>query len=251
MGKFLTLLGREVKSYFYSPIAYVVLFFFLLLTGFNFYASVSLLNRGPTEITAVEAFFNTVLFWFGFVLIFPLITMRTYSEEFKLGTIETLMTAPVRDWQVVLSKFCGAMIFYIVLWIPSLCYFWIFENVTAAQAARAAGAYGGSYLLLLLLGAFYISVGCFASVLTRNQIIAAVISFCAITLLFFSGLLSFIVLNVTPTFRDLIGYFSAIEHMMSFSRGVIDSRPIVFYVSMTILMLFLTHKALEARKWKL
>src|SRR5438477_6818934 len=98
--------------------------------------------------------------------------MRLFAEEFKLGTIEPLMTAPVRDWQVVLSKFFGALFFYIVLWIPSAAYFWIFQNVTAAGAARAAGAYWGSYLLLLLLGMFYISVGCSASVLTRNQIIA-------------------------------------------------------------------------------
>ncbi|MDP9291827.1 MAG: hypothetical protein M3O82_05630, partial [Verrucomicrobiota bacterium] len=93
MRKFFILLEREVRSYFYSPIAYVVLCFFLLLTGFNFYAGVSLLNRGPSAVTVVEAFFNTVLFWFGFVLIFPLITMRVFSEEFKMGTIESLMTA--------------------------------------------------------------------------------------------------------------------------------------------------------------
>src|SRR5439155_11358137 len=115
------------------------------------YASVSLLNRGPTEVTAVEAFFNTVLFWFGFVLIFPLITMRTYSEEFKLGTIETLMTAPVRDWQVVLSKFFGALFFYIVLWIPSTLYFAIFQAITHQSAANSTGAYLGAYLMLLLL----------------------------------------------------------------------------------------------------
>ena len=96
MKTFLTLLEREIKSFFYSPIAYVVLFYFLLLTGFNFYSGASFLNRGPTEITVVEAFFNTVIFWFPFVLIFPLITMRTYSEEFRMGTFETLTTSPAR-----------------------------------------------------------------------------------------------------------------------------------------------------------
>jgi ABC-2 type transport system permease protein len=251
MRKFLILLNREVKSYFYSPIAYVVLFFFLLLTGFNFYAGVSLLNRGPTEVTVVEAFFNTVLFWFGYVLIFPLITMRVFSEEMKMGTIETLMTAPIRDWQVVLAKFGGALLFYVTLWLPSLIYFVGFEWVTHTRAAHAAGAYWGSYLLLLLMGMFYLSIGCLASVLTRNQIVAAVISFCSITLLFFAGLLSFLVLNVTPTFRELIGYFSAIEHMGTFSKGVIDSRPIVFYTTMTVLMLVITHQVFQSRKWKI
>ena len=250
MSKFLTLLGREIKSYFYSPIGYVVLCFFLLLTGFNFYAAVSLLNRGPTEVTVVEAFFNTVLFWFGFVLIFPLITMRLFSEEMKMGTIEPLMTAPLRDWQVVGSKFFGALVFYIVLWLPSALYFVGFQELTDAEAANAAGAYWGSYLLLLLIGMFYIGVGCVASVLTKNQIIAAVMAFCAITLLFFSGLLSFIVLNMSPGFRDLVGYFSAIEHMATFSKGIIDSRAIVWYLSMTFLMLYLTHQIFQSRKWR-
>jgi ABC-2 type transport system permease protein len=250
MRKFLTLLNREVKFYFYSPIAYVVLFFFLLLTGFTFYSSVALLNRGPSEVTVVEAFFNTVLFWFGYVLIFPLITMRLFAEEFKTGTIESLMTAPVRDSQVVLAKFAGALIFYIVLWLPSFAYFKLFEEVTTADAALASGAYYGSYLLLLLMGMFYISIGCLASVLTRNQIVAAVISFCTITLLFFGGLVSYILLNVSPALRDFFGYFSAIEHMADFSRGIIDSRPVVYYLSMTAFTLFLTLQVFQSRKWK-
>lgn len=248
--RFLTLFGREVRSFFLSPVAYVVLLFFLILTGFNFSAGVSLLNRSPSEVTVLEAFFNTVLFWFGYILIFPLITMRTFSEEFKLGTIETLMTAPVRDIEVVLAKFFGALFFYIILWLPSMLYFWLFEGIADTRAAEAAGAYVGSYLLLLLMGMFYLSVGLLGSVLTSNQIVAAVISFCAITLLFFTGLLSFIVLNVSPLIRDITGYFSAIEHMREFSQGVIDSRPIVFYTSMTVFMLYLTHHIFQFRRWR-
>jgi ABC-2 type transport system permease protein len=105
--------------------------------------------------------------------------------------------------------------------------------------------------MLLLLGMFYISVGCFASVLTKNQIIAAIVSFCAITLLFFLGLVQFILLEVSSTTRELLGYFSAIEHMGTFSRGIIDTRPIVLYLSMTILMLALTYQAFQSRKWRL
>jgi ABC-2 type transport system permease protein len=251
MGKFLTLLSREVKSFFASPIAYVVMFFFLFITGFNFYVSVSLLNRGPTGVTVIEAFFNTVLFWIAYLLIFPLITMRSFAEEFKLGTIESLMTAPVRDWQVVIAKWLGCLIFYIILWLPSLLYFWIFAWATKQQAADAAGAYAGSYLLLLLMGMFYISIGCFASVLTRNQIIAAVISLVATIGLLFAGLLSLIVLDMTSELRQVVGYFSAVEHMGEFSKGIIDSRPIVFYTTMTALMLVLTHQVFQVRKWKL
>lgn len=251
MRKFLTLLGREVRSYFYSPVAYIVLVFFLLVSGVDFYFQVAYMNQRPMSYSIEEAFFNSVFFWFAFVLIFPLITMRLFSEEFKLGTIEPLMTAPVRDWQVVLAKFFGALVFYLVLWIPTLLYFVFFEKITHQSAAGSSGAYWGSYLMLLLLGMFYLSVGCLASVLTKNQIIAAIISFCAITLLFFLGLIQFILLDVSSTTRDLLGYFSAIEQMGTLSRGIIDTRPIVLYVSMTIVMLMLTYQAFQSRKWRL
>src|SRR5260370_33756599 len=177
--------------------------------------------------------------------------MRLFAEEFKLGTIEPLMTAPVRDLHVLLSKFFGAVVFYLILWIPPAFYFVIFQYVARQPAAHSAGAYSGSYLMLLLLGMFYLSIGCLASVLTKNQIIAAIISFCAITLLFFLGLVQFILLDVRSSTRDLLAYFSPIEHMGTFSRGVIDTRPIVLYLSMTVVMLTLTHQAFQSRKWRL
>lgn len=251
MQKFLTLLGREVRSYFYSPIAYIVLVFFLLLSGVDFFFQLSYMNGKPTPYAVQEAFFNSIFFWFAFVLIFPLITMRLFAEEFKLGTIEPLMTAPVRDWQVVLSKFFGALVFYIVLWLPTFLYFAIFKFVTGQSAANSTGAYLGSYMMLLLLGMFYLSIGCLASVLTKNQIVAAIISFCAITLHFFSGLLSFIMNEVSSTTRQLLGYFSALEQMGTLSRGEIDTRPMVLYVSMTIVMLALTHQVFQSRKWRM
>src|SRR5213596_4374923 len=134
MRKFYTLLSREVSSYFYSPIAYIVLVFFLFVSGADFYFQISFMNQRPVQYSVQEAFFNSVFFWFAFVLIFPLITMRLFAEEFKLGTIEPLMTAPVRDWQVVLSKFFGALIFYIILWIPPAFYF---ESTTCQSRTGA------------------------------------------------------------------------------------------------------------------
>jgi ABC-2 type transport system permease protein len=251
MRKFFTLLMREMRSYFYSPIAYIVLVFFLLVSGVDFYFQVGYMNQRQIQYTVQEAFFNSIFFWFAFVLIFPLITMRLFSEEFKLGTIEPLMTAPVRDWQVVLSKFFGALVFYIILWVPTLLYFAIFWKITGQPFTNSIGALLGSYLMLVLIGMFYLSVGCLASVLTKNQIIAAIISFCAITLLFFLGLVQFIMLEVSSSTRDLLGYFSSLEHMGTFSRGIIDTRPIVLYVSMTIVMLALTYQAFQSRKWRL
>jgi ABC-2 type transport system permease protein len=140
MRKFITLLSREVSGYFYSPIAYIVLVFFLLVSGADFYFQISFMNQRAVAYSVQEAFFNSVFFWFAFVLIFPLITMRLFAEEFKLGTIEPLMTAPVRDWQVVLAKFFGALIFYFVLWIPTISYFAIFQYITHQPAAGSNGA---------------------------------------------------------------------------------------------------------------
>src|SRR5947207_4856135 len=251
MRKFYTLLTREVRGYFHSPIAYVVLVFFLLVSGVDFYFQVSFMNQRPASYSVQESFFNSLFFWFAFVLIFPLITMRLFAEEFKLGTIEPLMTAPVRDSQVVLAKFFGAFVFYIVLWLPTLLYLSLIKKITHQPAANSTGAYWGSYLMLLLLGMFYLSIGCLASVVTKNQIVAAVISFSAITLLFFFGLVQFILLDVSSVMRDLLGYFSSIEQMGTYSRGIIDTRPIVFYLSMTVLMLALTYQAFQSRKWRL
>src|ERR1700740_1145388 len=141
MRKFYALLLREVRGYFHSPIAYIVLVFFLIVSGIDFYFQVSFMNQRQVQYTIQEAFFNSVFFWFAFVLIFPLITMRLFAEEFKLGTIEPLMTAPVRDWQVVLAKFTGSVVFYIVLWVPTLLYFVIFQKITHEPAANSTRAY--------------------------------------------------------------------------------------------------------------
>jgi ABC-2 type transport system permease protein len=252
MRQFYALLVREIRGYFHSPVAYVVLVFFLFISGVNFAAFVvPYMNQRTLEVSAEFLFFNWFMFWLPFILIFPLITMRVFAEEFRLGTIEPLMTAPVRDLQVVLAKFFGALVFYIVLWIPTILYFVVLARITHQSAPASTGAFWGPYLMLLLLGMFYISIGCFTSVLTSNQIIAAVISFVAITALFLVGLIQYVLLDVSSGMRDALGYFSAIEHMGTYSRGIIDTRPIVFYLSMTVFMLTLTYQAFQSRKWRL
>ena len=250
MRKFLILLDRELKAYFYSPIAYVVLCFFLALTGFDLYAMLLIINRSPMDTTLVELFFTNGIFWFGFLLVIPLLTMRLYSEEFKMGTIETLMTAPVQDWQVVASKFAGSLMFYIILYVPTAIYFALFQWVTHEQAAQAIGAYGGSYLMVFLMGMFYLSIGCLASVLTRNQVIAAIIALVMAVIFFFTGLLGMLLPNVGQGFRDFVAFFSTAQHMRDFSRGLIDTRPIVFYLTMTLLLQVFTFQVFQYRKWK-
>lgn len=251
MRTFLTLLNREIRAYFHSPIAFVVLVFFLLLTGFNFYATISVMNQAPAEYTVAEAYFNTVLFWFPFVLVFPIITMRLFADEWRMGTIESLMTSPVRDWQVVGAKFLSAFFFYVILWLPTVLYFQIFHWIAGVEAVRAAGALWGAYAMLGLLGLFYISIGCLASALTRNQVIAAIVAFCGITLSFFAGLLPILLgASIPPVLLDVIVHLSAIEHMLSFSRGIFDTRPVILYLSLTIFLLFLTLQVFQTRRWK-
>ena len=250
MRTFLVLLEREMKSYFYSPIAYIVLCFFLALTGYNAYFVTTALNRGPSDVTMVEGFFAIAIFWFGYIPMIPLITMRLYSEEFKLGTIETLMTAPVEDWQVVASKFAGALLFYVVLWAPTTIYFVIFQSIAHQPAAASLGSFLGAYGMLLLMGSFYVSLGCLASVITRNQIVAAVICLVLVVLVFFTGVIASRTGTATQAFRDFVTYFSSYEHLSSYARGLIDTRPVVYYLSMTIFLQFLTFHIFQFRKWK-
>lgn len=250
MRVFWILWKREVASAFQTPMAWVILFFLMLITGFNFYAGVTVLNHGPTEVTVVESFFNTIFFWIPFLLLFPLLTMRTYSEEYRSGTVEPLMTAPVRDTQVVLAKFFGTLFLYVALWLPTVIYFVIFWLQTHLTSAGATGAYLGAYFLLLLMGMFYLSLGCLCSSLTRHQVTAAVMSFAIVLLFFLTGLLTFLAGNVGSFMRGLAVTLSPIEQMTQFSRGIIDSRAIVWYLVMTGLSLFLTLHSFQARRWR-
>ncbi len=249
MRKFFTLLSREIRSYFYSPIAYIVLVFFLLVTGVDFYFQVSFMNQRAVAYSVQEAFFNSVFFWFAFVLIFPLITMRLFAEEFKLGTIEPLMTAPVRDWQVVLAKYFG------LFFSTSSSGFQRFSisssfrrsHTSRRDVARRLPRWLSDdlaprdvlslYRLLRFRPDEEPDRG--GDYLVRHHYPS-----------FFLGLVSFILLDVSSETRQLLGYFSAIEQMGTLSRGEIDTRPMVLYVSMTIVMLTFTHQAFQSRKWK-
>ncbi len=250
MRKFGTLFLREISQTLTRPLAYVVLFFFLLLTGVNFQASVTAMNSEPGLTSAVEAFFNSLLFWFPFLLVFPLLTMRLFSEEYRLGTIETLMTAPVGDAEVVLAKFCGAFVFYAILWLPSLVYFAAFRWIGGVPPSGAWGPIFGAYAMLALAGGFYLSLGCLASALTDSQIIAGIASLAMICGMFFIGLLWFFHPSASPFLQSLAYFVSTIQHMADFSRGIFDTRPMVYYASLTAFFLFLTYHALQYRRWK-
>src|SRR5580700_12242533 len=244
------LLVRELSAFYYSPIAYVVLFFFLILNGLAFWFSIAPLSHGPSELTVVQIFFNKLSFWIAYLLVFPVITMRLFSEEFKLGTIETLMTAPVRDSEVVVSKFLAALIFYLSMWLPSVLYFLIFSWLGNRSAIGSAGQLLAPYLLLLIMGMFNVALGCLASALTSNQIVAAMISLVLTIGIFFLTLINYVVNVSSPLLRDITAYVAQLDHMDSFSRGVIDSRVFIFYPSMTFLLLVITYQIFQYRRWR-
>lgn len=250
MKNYLVLLRRELAAYYLSPTAYVVLCMFLILNGLSFYFTLVSLSRGPFTITVVQAFFNDLFFWTAYLLAFPVITMRTFAEEFKLGTIETLMTAPVRDGEVVAAKFTGAFLFYLTLWLPSLLYFLVLGWLGNRNAVGFGAQLWGPYILLFVMGMFNTSLGCFASVLTSNQVVAAMLAAVLVFGTFFLTLTGYVLNSPSRWLRDLLAYVAQVDHMDSFSRGVVDSRALVFYPTCALFVLAMTYHVFQYRRWK-
>jgi len=249
MRTFFTLWRRELAAYFLSPIAYVVTIFFLVVMGFSFWLLVSVLAQGEGgSATIMKELFGSIFFWIAMLTVVPVLTMRLFAEEKRAGTIETLMTAPVTDPAVVLAKYAGAMTFFVIMWVPTAVYAFTLRGFSPLAAPMDLGPMLGGYLGAFLVGAMYISVGLFCSSLTSNQIVSAIICFALICVAFLSGFLTFIARG--ELVRDVGAYVSSVAHMLDFSRGAIDTRAAVFYVSVTAYVLFATVKVVESRKWK-
>lgn len=245
-----TLYRRELGSYFVSPVAYFVLFGFTLVNGLGFTLLVeTFVERGIKDVMIFQVMMSWFQFWFMLLIISPLITMRTFSEEFKLGTIEMLLTAPVREWEVVLAKYLSALTFFAVLWSPLAINMAWLHTVSTEKMAISWGSLLLPYVMLLCYGMLYVAIGVFTSVLTKNQIIAAIFSFGLIFLIFFAGI-AIPWINPDRTYQDLVAYFSPLDQMDTFSKGIFDTRPMVFYISGTSFFLFLTERVLQARRLK-
>jgi ABC-2 type transport system permease protein len=236
---------RELRAYFVSPLAYVVLFFLLLLDGVVFSVIVTYLAdpRQPAG-RPFDFFFGGFPFWLIVLFAVPVITMRLLAEERKSGSIEVLMTAPISEGQVVAGKFLAALAFWVVLWLPTALYAVILERFGDVDW----GTLGAGYLGILLLGAFFLSIGIMASALTRNQIVAAVAAFSLSLLVFLIGFV--IDLVDQPALQELTGYVSVIDHMDELRRGIVDTRRLVYYLTGTFFFLFVAARALEDRKWR-
>ena len=238
MSKSLALVWRELRAYFYSPIAYVVLAAFLVIEGIFFG-----LDFVPGQTAEMRGTFERLAL-FVLMFILPLVTMRLVSEELSRGTIETLMTAPVTDTQVILGKYFGAMAFYLVLLASTL----IFVAILAVYGSPEPGPIVTGYVGLTLMGAMFISVGLLTSVCTRSQIVAALIAFLFLALMTF--VVNWLSMKVEGWPRRILQYVGFFDHYRNFSKGTLPLNDVVFFLSMTALALFLSVKILESRKWR-
>ncbi len=250
MQAYVTLVRRELGSFLLSPNGYVIIASVLLLLGWSFVDLLVKLNGTPTGMPLTELFFSTFYFWLILLLTAPVLTMRSFAQEKFSGTYETLMTAPVSDLQVVLAKFTGTMVFYWLTWLPLLGCILVIRYYTGEARVLDLRLAASTYLGLTLIGALYMSLGCFASALTRSQILAAMNSFVLGLSLFLLSMRSLVPAPPNDWTGRFFAYISLSEHMEAFVRGVVDTRHVVFYGTLTLFFLFLTLKVVESRRWK-
>ena len=250
MKIFWTLLRKELASYFFSLTGYVIIAAITLLTGLSFVVLVQNLGTDPSPMPVTEMFYRTYFFWLIVLLATPVITMRLFALEKASGTFETLMTTQVGDAQVVAAKFLGALFFYLTAWLPLLACLFIVRYFTQQNSALDGGTVGGMFLGIFLTGGLFLSLGCFASSLTRSQVAAAVVSFALGVSLFALGFLAAAIPASAQWQVQVISYFNLFDQMHDFARGAVDTRAVIFYASATFLFLFLTLRVVESRRWK-
>jgi gliding motility-associated transport system permease protein len=256
MRNTLAIAHKELRAYFASPIAYIVIGFFALLFGW-FYIGIldwfvrqgmqmgQLGMQGPQNMNVNQQMIRPLLLNMTVVFLFllPLVTMRTYAEEKRSGTIELLLTSPLTDLQIVVGKFLGAMALYSAMLAVTMIHFgllFVYGNPDWKPLAVA-------YLGLFLFGGCFISVGLFISSLTKNQIVAGAATFGVFLLLW---VVDWIGQSLGPTGESLTKYLSMTEHLDDFVKGVIDTKHLVYYVSFITFGLFLTMRSVDAERWR-
>lgn len=238
MDKVAIITRRELAACFFSWVAYVVGGLFLAATGAWFIWRILVPGNEATIRPLLESMAAILIFFV------PLLTMRSLADEYATGTIETLMTAPVTDTQVVIGKFFGVWLFYCVLLAGTLLHTVLVYVFGQPETGVVLFGYAG----MLLLGLFYVAVGLFASACTRHQLLAAVLGIAILAAMPIGARLAGLILGDAG--RHLAGYLDALGHFEAFSKGVVDSRGVVFFVSATVLFLFLAVKVLESRRWR-
>jgi len=254
MRNVLSIFKRDFNAYFQSPIAYVVIalfllisgvFFYLLLSSFMQYSYAAMMQQQGIPVNVNLMLIRPFFLNLSIIILFmiPIITMRAFSEDKKNGTFELLLTAPLSNWQIVLGKFLATYLFYLImtgLTFLYMIFLFLWGNPEILPVLIA-------YLGVWLLGAALIAAGNFISSLTENQIVAAVGTFTLTMVLWIVGFSADFAGKVLGNFLQ---YFSIIDHFDDFSKGVFDSSHCVFYLSLMILMLFMTHQSVESSKWR-
>ncbi len=256
MNNILAIAHKELKSYFSTSIAYMVIGMFALLWGFFFYAMVVIFQEqsqqfggldGQPTANVNQQLIRPLFLNASVILLFvlPLITMRTYSEEKRSGTIELLLTSPLTDFQIITGKFLGAMALYsamLAITVFHMALLFSYGNPGPEWRPVVTG-----YLGLLLMGGCFISVGLLISSLTRNQIVAAVVTFGVFLLLW---VINWPASFAGPTTQNVLNYLSITEHFDDFTRGILDTKHLVYYFSVMSLGLFLTARSVDTERWK-
>lgn len=254
MKNILTICGREMKAYFASPIAYLLMALFGLIFGFFFYSATaffvmagmrSQMGGQNTPMSVNEYVIAPLLGNAGVVGLFliPLISMRLFAEEKRSGTIELLMTSPLNDWEIVLGKWAGAMAMYLCILAISainvgMLWFWGRPDLRPILTG---------YLGLILQGGTILAIGTFISSTTKNQIIAGGATFAVCLLLW---VLSWVTSYNEAPWAAAIAYCSILTHFEPFSRGIIDTKDLVFYLTAIFLGLFMTARSLDSLRWR-
>jgi ABC-2 type transport system permease protein len=250
----LAIAGKELRGYFASPMAYIVIGLFSVLFGFFFWLFLRIFvaqsqqmmqfgGGGSANINQQMIRYllqNTTII---ILFVMPMITMRTYSEEKRSGTIELLLTSPVTDAQIILGKFLGALGLYAAMLAVTVIYIaMLFMLGNPEWKPIAAG-----YLGLLLVGGGFIAIGLFISSLTKNQIVAGVLTFAVFLMLWVIGWPAD---QAGPVMRQVLQSLSMVDHFDDFARGIIDTRHVIYYVSLITFGLFLTAKSVDVERWR-
>ena len=227
---------RELASFFVSPIAYILMAAYLVVIAFFFNAEIQGSGQAQMEQTFV------MMTWLS-LFICPIITMRLLSEEARSGTLETMLTAPITDFELAIGKYVGAFLFYLSLQVPTL----VFVYILARQGAPDYGTIISSYAGMVLFGAMLISMGLLISAFTKNQVISAFVSFVGMFILFF---LSYMGQQIGGMMGSVVQYMGAVTHYIDFTMGQINSQHVLYYVFLSVLFLFFSVRAVESHKWR-
>jgi len=246
VANIVTLLKRQLRAYFHTPMAYVIMLAFMMVAGLGFCRPLA--QHLGEKIGIGELLFGVPYFWVAVLATIALITMPLFAEERRTGTLEMLLTAPVTDLQVVLGKYAGALIFFLLVTAPTAAYFIMLKAMAPGMVSLDWMPVLAGYLILWLIGSCFIAIGMFVSALTRSQVVAAVGCFVAVSILFFLDTVRLVLPGAAM--QEALTYLSSTLHVQDFAQGVVDTRPIVLYLSLAVFFVFATVKAIEARQWK-